>query len=166
MESVNMFEIRYQTHNEFWNTLFIEKEEESCSVYEGLKRLNHVTYIEIKETVLSDKSQEHYLNEILKLKKINPEMEIHFCVDSETVYEFGWTYHEITRVDICPWYEDDEYIHVYKWSIENRIKEKEFDSEEYDNIPDSELNRMVEEIYDKIVKQAICVFTHARQGDK
>jgi hypothetical protein len=106
------------------------------------------------------KSQEDFLNEILKLKSENPELDIKFCVCSEQIYESGWTYHEISKVEVCPWYQEEEEIFTSKGEIIERltylIECEMFD----DEVTDYEINQIAEERY-KSVKQAICVFTSA-----
>lgn len=119
-------------------------------------------YSSIPERWANDKpkSQEDLLNEILKMKYLNPELDIKFCVGSEQVYESGWTYHEISRVEICPWYQEEEMIFTDKGGIIQRFIEliecEIFD----DDVTDYEINQIAEERY-KSVKQAICVFTSA-----
>lgn len=103
------------------------------------------------------KTQEDFVKEILELKTKNPEMEIKFCVDSEDVLESGWTYHEIYNVEICPWFNDGEEI----LTDENEIREH-FDSEITDvRLSDEEVKKLIDEKYEKEVKDVICVFTEA-----
>lgn len=102
------------------------------------------------------KTQEEFLQEILDLKRANPELDIHFCVDSYEILETGWTAHKITKVEINPWYRDDDYILTDK----DEIKEHFEDMIDFD-LSEEELKAHVDERYEKEVKMAICVFTHA-----
>jgi hypothetical protein len=102
------------------------------------------------------KTQEEFLHEILGLKKENPEMEIHFCVDSDEVLEYGWTAHKITSVKTCPWFEDDENI----LTDEDEIKDY-FNERADENITEDEVECHIKFRYASEVKEAICIFTHA-----
>ena len=102
------------------------------------------------------KKQEQFLQEILDLKKANPEMEIHFCVDSDEILETGWTAHKITKVEINPWYCEDECI----LTDEDEIKEHFEKTADYE-LPENVMESHVNERYESEVKMAICVFTHA-----
>lgn len=103
------------------------------------------------------KTQEQFLREILDLKSKNTEMEIHFCVDSDEILDFGWTAHKITKVEIKPWYCDDERI----LTDEDEIKEHFENMADYTELPEKEKGRYVDLRYKAEVKNAICVFTHA-----
>jgi hypothetical protein len=102
-------------------------------------------------------TQEEFLNQILNLKQSNPSMDIHFCMDSENAYEYGWVQHQITEVKICPWYVVGEQILIDETDIKLSIEE-DIDERAY-RIP-GEVMGMVIERYSKI-KKAICVFTAA-----
>jgi hypothetical protein len=101
--------------------------------------------------------QEDHINRILNLKRANPSMDIHFCMDGDNAYEYGWTPHEITEVKICPWYVVGEQILIDETDIKLSIEE-DIDERAY-RIP-GEVMGMVIERYSKI-KKAICVFTAA-----
>lgn len=102
------------------------------------------------------KTQEQFLQEILDLKSKNPEMEIHFCVDSDEILDIGWTAHIITKIEVSPWFCDDERI----LTDEYEIKEHFENMADYE-LPEKEIEAHVEARYESEVKMAICVFTHA-----
>jgi len=103
------------------------------------------------------KMQEEYLLEILELKKQNPEMDIHFCIDSDQMLEDGWTAHKIGKVEISPWLEDGEMI----LTEESEIRDH-FECLLYDECKnEAELEKAIDEKYDEEVKDAICVYTYA-----
>ena len=102
------------------------------------------------------KTQEQFLQEILDLKKANPKMEIHFCADSDEIFEYGWTVHKITKVEINPWYCDDERI----LTDEDEIKEH-FENQYDDETTTCYIEEAIKKRYESEVKMAICVFTHA-----
>lgn len=104
------------------------------------------------------KTQEQFLQEILDLKKANPEMEIHFCADSDEILETGWTAHKITKVEINPWYGEDERI----FTDEDEIKEH-FENQYDEETATWYIEEAIEKRYESEVKMAICVFTHAGQ---
>ena len=107
---------------------------------------------------MSNKTQVEFLEEILKLKKENPDFEIHFCVASEEVVEFEkWTQHEITRVEILPWLENGEKIFIN----EKDIRDFFVGESDFDCWSKEELDKVVTDRYDAAVKMAICVFTNA-----
>jgi hypothetical protein len=68
------------------------------------------------------KTQEDFLKEILQLVKANPEMEVHFCVDSGELVNMPWTKHKISRVVIQPFFERDETIYVSEDEIKRKLK--------------------------------------------
>ncbi len=104
------------------------------------------------------KTQEEFLQEILDLKKQHPEADIHFCVDSDEILEYGWTAHKITRVEISPWWFDGgERIETDEDVIRDKMKNILF----VDGMTDEECKKAVDEQYQKEVKEAICVYTHA-----
>lgn len=103
------------------------------------------------------KTQEQFLREILELKTNNSEMEIHFCVDSDEILESGWTAHMITKVEVSPWYAEGERIYTDEDEIKEHFEDLLYD----EDIGDSELESLVNEMYSQQVKEAICVFTHA-----
>lgn len=103
------------------------------------------------------KMQEEYLLEILELKKQNPEMDIHFCIDSDQMLEEGWTAHKIGKVEISPWLEDGEYILTEESEIRDHFEC--LLSDECKN--EAELEKAIDEKYDEEVKDAICVYTYA-----
>lgn len=104
------------------------------------------------------KTQEQFLEEILNLKKERPDLDIHFCVDSEELVECSWTAHKIYSVSINSWYQDDERIYTDDGEILDLFAD-EIDNAE--NLTDEEIEKIIHERYDKEVKLAICVFTHA-----
>jgi len=101
-------------------------------------------------------TQETFLNRILDLKRANPEMEIHFCIDSEEINDAGWTDHKIVNVEIMPWYQEGEEILVYRDHIFDH-----FTNSLPLDIPADEAVKIVEERFRNEVKYAICVFTSA-----
>lgn len=101
------------------------------------------------------KKQEEFLQEVLELKKENPDAEIHFCIDSDEILEYVRTVHKITSVVLCPWFANDERI----LTDVDEIKEL-FAEQGTDFMTDDEVNKLVAERYEKEVKTAICVFTH------
>jgi hypothetical protein len=100
--------------------------------------------------------QEQHLQHILDLKRENPEMEIHFCIDSDFINDYGWTDHQIVDVNIMPWYRVGERISTDKNLIIEMM---------YEGIPneisDEDADAIVTRKYEKEVKQVICVFTIA-----
>ena len=48
---------------------------------------------------MTKRTQEQFLQEILELKRANPDYDIHFCIDSDEMLEDGWTSHEIKSND-------------------------------------------------------------------
>jgi len=105
-------------------------------------------------------TQQHHIQHILNLKQDNPELEIHFCIDSEEISDYQWTDHQISLVEILPWYRKDELILNYELAIKESMY-----SEISDDIPDEEADAIVNERYQKEVKQAICVFTFATRPE-
>lgn len=103
------------------------------------------------------KTQEQFLQEALELKKQNPEMDIHFFVDSEQVLESGFTAHKIEKVEISPWFEDGDQIILDEDQIKEHLECFLYD--EYEN--DVELAKAVDRKYDAEVKKAICIYTYA-----
>jgi hypothetical protein len=104
------------------------------------------------------KTQEQFLQEALELKKQNPEMDIHICVDSDEILEDStWTAHRIGKVEISPWFEDGDQI----ITDEDQIKEhfEDLFYEDYEN--KVELAKAVDRKYDTEVKKAICIYTYA-----
>ena len=93
----------------------------------------------------------------MNLKKANPTMEIHFCMDSENAYEYGWVPHQISEVKICPWFEAGERIMIDETDVKIYL-EDDLDERSYRS--PGEVMQVVNERYDKI-KKAICVFTEA-----
>lgn len=104
------------------------------------------------------KTQEQFLEEILQLKKEKPELEIHFCVDSDEILESGWTVHKITQVEISTWYQDDERILTEDGEILDHFTDEIEGSEE---LTDDEVEKIINSRFEKEVKLAICVYTHA-----
>lgn len=102
------------------------------------------------------KTQEEFLEEILSLKKENPDYEIQFCIDSEQMLEFGWTAHKIGKVEVSPWWVSGETIYTDEEEILEQIEEKL-----YMEYPEEELNNAVKKLYNEEVKTAICVYTFA-----
>jgi hypothetical protein len=102
------------------------------------------------------KTQDQFLQEILNIKSKNPEMEIHFCADSNEILDTGWTAHKITNVKISPWFCDNERI----LTDEDEIKEHFENMADYE-LPEKEIKSHIDARYESEVKMAICVFTHA-----
>jgi len=100
--------------------------------------------------------QEQHLQHILDLKRDNPEMEIKFCVNSDEIYEYGFTVHQINDVRIMPWYQIGEKILNEEVFIMDY-----FLSKIPMDISDDEAERLARIEYKKEVKNAICVFTQA-----
>ena len=106
-----------------------------------------------------NKTQEEYLKEILELKAQHPEMDIHFCVDSDELCDSGWTAHRITGVEINPWWFDGgERIETDEDNIRDEMENLIFIEE---GMTDEECKKAVDEQYQKEVKEAFCVYTHA-----
>jgi hypothetical protein len=104
------------------------------------------------------KTQEEFLKEILDLKKANPEMDIHFCVDNDELSDnCGWTYQKIYKTEIGPWFIDDERV----YTDEDDILDYFFNILETEEDAGEETERKAQEKYDKEVKKAILVFTMA-----
>lgn len=107
---------------------------------------------------MSEKTQVEFLEEILRLKKENPDFEIHFCVASEEVAEFSkWTNHKITHVSVLPWLQNDEKILISEKDIRDFFV-GETDLEYWSK---EDLSKFVSDRYAAAVKLAICVFTNA-----
>jgi len=110
------------------------------------------------------KTQEELLQDILNLKKENPELEIHFCISCEEMTdEYGWVKQKISRVEIDPWFEADERIMTDKDEIleyfENELIER-FEDEFYgSDIDEDSITEQAQERYDREVIKAICVYT-------
>lgn len=111
------------------------------------------------------KTQEEFLQEILALKAERPELEIHFCVDNEEICsDYSWTAHKITRIEVNPWFANDESILTDTDEILDALENQLFSGktrEEAEAISAEAADYMVNEMYDAQVKQAICVFTNA-----
>ena len=110
------------------------------------------------------KTQEQFLQEALELKKQNPEMDIHFCVDSDDVLEeYSWTAHRIGKIEISPWFEDGDMILMDEDQIKEHLEELlsvEYENQDkYEN--HVELAKAVDRKYDAEVKKTICIYTYA-----
>jgi hypothetical protein len=109
------------------------------------------------------KTQEEFLQEILDLKKANPEMDIHFCIDSDELGEYGWIVHKIIRVEISPWYREDERILVDEDDILNKFYDDIDEATGYvlgeKKLSDEEFEKRAQAMYAEKVKKAILVFT-------
>lgn len=103
------------------------------------------------------KTQQEFIHEILDLKMKNPDMEIHFCVDSEQTTDDRWTAHKIIEVKVNPWLVTKEFILNDEIEIEEYFIDLLFDP----SLDDKEIERMAEIKYKNEVKQAICVYTDA-----
>ena len=107
---------------------------------------------------MSNKTQVEFLEEILRLKKENPDFDIHFCVASEEVVEFDkWTKHQITRVEVLPWLQNDEKILL----AEKDIRDFFVGEADFGYWTKEEMDKFVGDRYAEAVKLAICVFTNA-----
>ena len=111
------------------------------------------------------KTQEEFLQEILALKAERPELDIHFCVDNEEINpDYSWTAHQITRIEVSPWFDEGEEILTDTEEIMESLENQVFSGktrEEAEAISGEEADAIVNEMYDAQVKQAICVFTNA-----
>lgn len=104
------------------------------------------------------KTQVEFLEEILKLKKENPEMDIIFCVACDELMEnLSWTGHEISRVEISDWYCDDERI----YTDGDEVFELFCDSLYVKGMTEAEIEALAEKAVEENMTQMICVFTKA-----
>jgi len=104
---------------------------------------------------MSKRTQEQFLQEILELKRANPDYDIHFCVDADEMLEDGWTSHEIENVEVSPWFDDGDRI----LTDGERIMDYFFDQSEAST--DQEAEAVAKQRYNQEVKMAICVYTRA-----
>ena len=97
------------------------------------------------------------MQEILELKKQNPEMEIHFCVANELSDENDWTSHEIWKVEVSEWFcAFDKFL-----TDEDMIREHL--AEEADiGLSEEQVKFYVDSRYAEEVTMAICVYTRAK----
>lgn len=102
-----------------------------------------------------EKTQEQLLEEILKLKRNNPECEIKFCVyRDELLEEWSWTAHVIKDVIISDWFCDGERIYISKDDIIEHLYDKlclDLSAEVAE--------KQAETMYKKCAKKTICVYT-------
>lgn len=105
------------------------------------------------------KSQREWLQKIMSLSNANPEIEIHFLVDSDEILEFGWTDHKIINVEVEPWWGNDDRIYVG----EDKIKEyfAEYYYENNEGKSEEEIEKLANEKYEREAKDVICVYTSA-----
>ena len=106
-----------------------------------------------------EKSQKEWLIELLEISDKNPDMEIHFCVDSDEILESGWTDHKIVSIETTPWFLNDERIYTGEDEIKEFFEEYYYETEK--NKTDEEIKNLVNEKYEKEVKEVICVYTQA-----
>lgn len=103
------------------------------------------------------KSQIDFINEIAALHAANPELEIHFCVDSDEVLEFGWTAHRVTGVKVGYWYTSGERIYTSEEEIKDCFA---YEIEDDLELESNEIERIVNNRFVDIPK-AILVYTCA-----
>lgn len=106
------------------------------------------------ESFKTPNTQEEALKLILKLKEENPEFEIHFCIDSDQLLEYGWTAHKISKVEVCPWFEDGERIYTEEEEIIEHFEDFLYNSDS-----EKSLEEQIDILYKENVKTAICVHT-------
>jgi len=116
------------------------------------------------------KTQEEFLKEILELKAANPDNELKFCVDCDTLdSDYTWMVQKIYKVEVSPWYQEDETIYTgdddIKELFENQIldDDKTFIeiAEENTETMTRRIDSMVEKRYAEEVVEVICVFMTA-----
>ena len=105
------------------------------------------------------KSQRKWLQEIMNLSNKHPDHEIHFLVDSDEVLEYGWTDHKIIKVEIDDWFSDDEKIYTGECEIKEHFEEYYYENNE--DKSEEAIEKLVNEKYEKEVKEVICVYTQA-----
>ena len=96
-----------------------------------------------------------FINKIVELKAANPDAEIKMCVSNEFADDYGWTAHEITRVELSPYIEIDERIYTDKDSAIEEI----YDTVDDGKMSAEELEMAADAFYKENVIIAICVYT-------
>ena len=109
---------------------------------------------------MNNRNQKEWLLEIIKLSDKNPDCEIHFCVDSDDVLESGWTGHKIIGAEIIDWFQDDNRIYTGEDEIREHFEESYYEVNE--DKSEEEIEKLVNEKYEKEVKEVICIYTRAR----
>lgn len=105
------------------------------------------------------KTQRELLQEIMALATAHPDLAIRVCADAdELLADYGWTVMEISSAEISPWYEKDEIVLTYESEIMDVIRDAIVD--DYDGKPDEELEMAAKEIYDREIREVICIYTH------
>ena len=104
------------------------------------------------------KTQFEFIEEIMKLKKAHPTLEIMFCIGTETLDEAAdWMPHKIYDIKIVPWLENAEVIFNDQDQIIGYFEER------YLELPIGTQELTIEEYvqnrYAAEVKEVICVFT-------
>jgi len=105
-------------------------------------------------------TQKEFISEITRLSDENPELPIRFFVDSTEMSDSHYTPHEITRVEISPWWGDGYGLVLCE---EDEIKDRLFGIFDDGERTDIEIGNLVICEYDDTVKQAICVYTGAAE---
>ena len=106
---------------------------------------------------MSEKTQVEFLEEILRLKKENPDREIRFCVASRGLAEnMELIQHRITQISLGPVFERGKEILINEADIREHFKQKCSAHHSW-----FVMKRMVDAMYDDKVRLAICVFLNA-----
>lgn len=101
--------------------------------------------------------QEQFLQQVLELKKQNPEMEIHLFVDSDEITDYRWSHHEICKVEISEWF------HAFNEIMTDEDMIRAYLTEEADDgLSEEQLKVYVDSRYAEEVTMAICVYTRAK----
>ena len=104
---------------------------------------------------MEEKKQIEFIEEILKLKKENPDFEIVFCIENGEMGEFsGWTSQKIHAVAITDWFINDEDV----YQDEDDIFEFFYDRID-PNLSDDEAEKKALELTKKNSKKVIAVYT-------
>jgi hypothetical protein len=102
------------------------------------------------------KTQIEFVREIIELSEKHPSAQIKLCVDGDEVEEYGWTAHEIRRVELLRWVEVNEQIYTDEKSAKYEIQDMLFNSD----IHPDELKKQVDDYFEEHAVDAICVFTY------
>ena len=101
-------------------------------------------------------TQIELVKKIVSLAKENPSAEIKFCVENEFADgEFGWTSHEIVRVELCDWIVVGDTIYTDSDAAKDEIFEMFSDTGTADE------KASVDAYFNHHVIKAICVYTSA-----
>ncbi len=108
------------------------------------------------------KTQEEFLKEILELKAANPDKELKFCVDCDTLDgDYGWMVQKIYKVEVSPWYQEDETIYTEDDAIKELFEDQIRDNDTFSEMNEDTIDSMVEKRYAEEVVEVICVFMTA-----